>query len=126
MTPPRLRSGGTQLGEGRQNQSHIRLEAAMQVTIEARLMDDLGETAPVRLPVVELARIGQRNPFQCRRRWGRSTAVVDFGRGYRVYFGRDGQHMLVILLVGGTKGRLRLRWRAGRPISGENDRRGRP
>src|SRR5271155_3386957 len=29
---------------------------------------------------------------------------VDFGPGYRIYFGRDGEH-LVILLVGGTKKR---------------------
>ena len=29
---------------------------------------------------------------------------IDFGPGYRVYFGRDGDH-LVILLGGGTKGR---------------------
>jgi putative addiction module killer protein len=28
--------------------------------------------------------------------------VIDFGPGYRVYFGQDGQH-LVILLVGGSK-----------------------
>jgi putative addiction module killer protein len=29
---------------------------------------------------------------------------IDFGPGYRVYFGRDGER-LVILLAGGTKGR---------------------
>jgi putative addiction module killer protein len=29
---------------------------------------------------------------------------IDFGPGYRVYFGRDGE-MLVILLTGGTKRR---------------------
>ena len=32
---------------------------------------------------------------------------VDFGSGYRVYFGRDGGR-LVILLAGGTKKRQRL------------------
>lgn len=31
---------------------------------------------------------------------------VDFGFGYRIYFGRDG-HRLVILLAGGTKKRQR-------------------
>ena len=29
---------------------------------------------------------------------------LDFGPGYRVYFGRDGE-MLIILLAGGTKNR---------------------
>ncbi len=29
---------------------------------------------------------------------------IDFGPGYRIYFGRDGEH-LVILLAGGTKKR---------------------
>jgi putative addiction module killer protein len=29
---------------------------------------------------------------------------IDFGRGYRVYFGREGE-ALVILLIGGTKKR---------------------
>ena len=32
---------------------------------------------------------------------------VDFGPGYRIYFGRDGDR-LVILLAGGTKTRQRL------------------
>ena len=42
---------------------------------------------------------------------------IDFGPGYRVYFGRDGD-VLIILLGGGTKGRqqhdieaARTRWR---------------
>ncbi len=29
---------------------------------------------------------------------------IDFGPGYRIYFGRDG-HLLLILLAGGTKKR---------------------
>ena len=32
---------------------------------------------------------------------------IDFGPGYRIYFGRDG-HALVILLAGGTKQRQRM------------------
>ncbi|TVQ88179.1 MAG: addiction module protein [Chromatiaceae bacterium] len=35
---------------------------------------------------------------------GVSERRIDFGPGYRVYFGQDGQR-LVILLVGGTKTR---------------------
>lgn len=37
---------------------------------------------------------------------GVSERRIDFGPGYRVYFGQDGQK-LVILLVGGTKKRQR-------------------
>jgi putative addiction module killer protein len=36
---------------------------------------------------------------------------IDFGPGYRIYFGRDGK-ALVILLTGGTKQRQRYRGRA--------------
>ena len=35
---------------------------------------------------------------------GVSERRIDFGRGYRLYFGRDGQD-LILLLVGGTKRR---------------------
>lgn len=37
---------------------------------------------------------------------GVSELKIDFGPGYRVYFGRDGQ-VFVILLAGGTKKRQR-------------------
>ena len=37
---------------------------------------------------------------------GVNEYVIDFGPGYRVYFGRDSDH-LVILLCGGTKKRQR-------------------
>ncbi len=49
---------------------------------------------------------------------GVSELKIDFGPGYRVYFGRDGQR-LVILLAGGTKKRqqkdidaAKARWRS--------------
>jgi putative addiction module killer protein len=31
--------------------------------------------------------------------------VIDFGPGYRIYFGKDGDKKVVILLAGGTKKR---------------------
>ena len=39
-----------------------------------------------------------------RRRFRRVRIAIDFGPGYWVYFGKDGEH-LVILLGGGTKQR---------------------
>jgi len=54
---------------------------------------------------VALARIGQGNLSNVK---GVGEGVleyrIDFGPGYRVYFGRDGD-VLVILLAGGTKKR---------------------
>jgi len=54
---------------------------------------------------VALARIGQGKLSNVK---GVGAGVleyrIDFGRGYRVYFGRDGDS-LVILLAGGTKRR---------------------
>jgi putative addiction module killer protein len=54
---------------------------------------------------VALARIGQGNLSNVK---GVGSGVLeyrlDFGPGYRVYFGRDGD-VLVILLAGGTKKR---------------------
>ena len=49
---------------------------------------------------------------------------IDFGPGYRVYFGRDGE-MLVILLTGGTKKRQQrdiaaARTKCGRITGGES------
>ena len=49
----RAKAGAHIPGKWRENQAHIRLETAMQMIIEARLVDDLGETAPVRLALIE-------------------------------------------------------------------------
>ena len=54
---------------------------------------------------VALARVGQGNVSNCK---GVGQSVfeckIDWGPGYRVYFGRDGER-LVILLTGGNKKR---------------------
>lgn len=64
----------------------------------------LDATAAAKITVV-LARIGQGNLSNVK---GVGEGVLeyklDFGPGYRVYFGRDGD-VLVILLAGGTKKR---------------------
>jgi putative addiction module killer protein len=64
----------------------------------------LDAIAAAKITVV-LARIGQGNLSNVK---GVGEGVLeyrlDFGPGYRVYFGRDGD-MLVILLAGGTKKR---------------------
>ena len=64
----------------------------------------LDAIAATRITVV-LARIGQGNLSSVK---GVGEGVLeyrlDFGPGYRVYFGRDGD-VLVILLAGGTKNR---------------------
>ena len=68
--------------------------------------DDLGPQAAAKIAVA-IARLGQGNfsnvkgvgagVFECR---------LNFGPGYRVYFGKDGE-TVVILLAGGTKQRQR-------------------
>ena len=66
--------------------------------------DELDPTAAARITVA-LARIEQGNLSNAK---GVGEGVleyrIDFGPGYRVYFGRDGD-VLVILLGGGTKRR---------------------
>ena len=51
---------------------------------------------------------GTGQPLQCKKRVGGGIQEyrIDFGPGYRIYFGRDGER-LVILLGGGTKKRQR-------------------
>jgi len=65
---------------------------------------DLDAIAAAKITVV-LARIGQGNLSNVK---GVGQGVLeyrlDFGPGYRVYFGRDGD-VVVILLAGGTKKR---------------------
>ena len=60
----------------------------------------LDATAAAKITVV-LARIEQGNLSNVK---SVGEGVLDFGPGYRVYFGRDGD-VLVILLAGGTKKR---------------------
>lgn len=87
----------------------------------------LDAVAAAKMTVV-LARIEQGNLSNVK---GVGEGVLeyrlDFGPGYRVYFGRDGE-VLVVLLAGGTKKRQhatsRPRRPVGRPTSGVNDRRG--
>ena len=47
---------------------------------------------------------------------------VDFGPGYRIYFGRDGE-MLIILLAGGTKSRQQRDIESARELWNEYRRR---
>jgi putative addiction module killer protein len=64
----------------------------------------LDETAAAKVSVA-IARLGQGNTSNAK---GVGEGVleyrIDWGPGYRVYFGRDGE-TLVILLTGGTKRR---------------------
>jgi putative addiction module killer protein len=53
----------------------------------------------VRLGRVELGNFGEHRGVG----EGVFELVIDVGPGYRVYFGKDGKQ-LVILLIGGTKG----------------------
>ena len=54
---------------------------------------------------IALARVEQGNLANCKSvKAGVSELRIDFGPGYRVYFGKDGERF-VILLGGGTKKR---------------------
>lgn len=68
----------------------------------AEWFDDLDATAAAKVTTA-LTRLGQGNTSNVK---GVGSGVfelkIDFGPGYRVYFGKDGQE-LVILLGGGTK-----------------------
>lgn len=64
----------------------------------------LDSTARAKVTVA-VARLGQGNTSSVKAvREGVLEYRIDFGPGYRVYFGRDGE-TLVILLTGGTKKR---------------------
>jgi putative addiction module killer protein len=66
--------------------------------------DDLDAQAAAKMTIA-LARIGQGNLSNVK---GVGSGVfeyrIDFGPGYRVYFGKDGE-TIVILLAGGAKSR---------------------
>jgi putative addiction module killer protein len=53
---------------------------------------------------VAIARMGQGNLSNVSVGGGVLEYKIDFGPGYRVYFGRDGD-VLIVLLTGGTKKR---------------------
>lgn len=66
--------------------------------------DDLDATAAAKVTIA-LARLGQGNMSNAKTVGeGVLEYRIDWGPGYRVYFGRDGA-TLVILLTGGTKQR---------------------
>jgi putative addiction module killer protein len=70
----------------------------------AQWLDSLEATAAAKVTIA-LARLGQGNFSQVK---GVGAGVfeykIDFGPGYRIYFGKDGER-LVILIGGGTKKR---------------------
>ena len=69
-----------------------------------RWFEDLDARAAVKVTVA-LARLQQGNVSNVKGVGGGVLELwIDYGPGYRVYFGKDGEH-LVILLGGGTKKR---------------------
>jgi len=73
-----------------------------RVPFEAWL-DDLDDKRAVARVFARLARVRQGNPGDCRPVGeGVSELRVDYGPGYRVYFGQKGR-TLVVLLCGGDK-----------------------
>ena len=72
----------------------------------AKWFDRLNAQAAAKVATAVI-RIGQGNTSSAKGvGGGLFEARIDFGPGYRIYFGRDGD-LLVILLGGGTKQRLR-------------------
>lgn len=66
-------------------------------------LDDLDDKKAVATVLARLARVRQGNLGDCRSVGaGVSELRVDYGPGYRVYFGQDGR-TLVVLLGGGDK-----------------------
>ncbi len=66
-------------------------------------LDDLNDKKAVARILARLARVRQGNLGDCKPVGeGVSELRVDYGPGYRVYFGQDGQ-TLVVLLCGGDK-----------------------
>lgn len=70
----------------------------------ARWFEGLNAVAAARVTVA-LTRLGLGELLECRgRRQRRHELKIDFGPGYRVYFGKDGEQ-IVILLGGSAKKR---------------------
>ncbi|MGH7993008.1 MAG: type II toxin-antitoxin system RelE/ParE family toxin [Limisphaerales bacterium] len=66
-------------------------------------LDDLNDKRAVARVLARLARVRQGNPGDCKPVGeGVSELRVDYGPGYRVYFGQQGR-TLVVLLCGGDK-----------------------
>ena len=66
-------------------------------------LDDLNDKRAVARVLARLARVRQGNPGDCKPVGeGVSELRVDYGPGYRIYFGQKGQ-TLVVLLCGGDK-----------------------
>lgn len=66
-------------------------------------LDNLKDKRAAARVLARLARVRQGNLGDCKSVGeGVSELRVDYGPGYRVYFGRDG-HTLVVLLCGGDK-----------------------
>jgi putative addiction module killer protein len=66
-------------------------------------LDDLNDKRAVARVLARLARVRQGNLGDCKSVGeGVSELRVDYGPGYRVYFGQKGQS-LVVLLCGGDK-----------------------
>jgi putative addiction module killer protein len=66
-------------------------------------LDDLDDKRAVARVLARLARVRQGNPGDCKPVGeGVSELRVDYGPGYRVYFGQKGR-TLVVLLCGGDK-----------------------
>jgi putative addiction module killer protein len=66
-------------------------------------LDDLGDTLAVARVLARLARVRQGNLGDCKSVGeGVFELRVDYGPGYRVYFGQQGR-TLVVLLCGGDK-----------------------
>ncbi|WJR67935.1 type II toxin-antitoxin system RelE/ParE family toxin [Neorhizobium sp. CSC1952] len=85
------------------NEDH-RISGPERIEPVRRWFADIESRAASKVTVA-LARIGQGNLSNVKSVGsGVSEYRIDYGPGYRIYFGRDGEQ-LVVLLAGGTKQR---------------------